>query len=242
MKIALDADRLGTPAAARHVGRRHDHTDAARQRGSPRSERNARPAGAERRITTRRPSPPCDAAPSSASRRCCSARSSRRSTRITSFGLADLRGAVDAGFDEGAWITTPRRSARCASGRSPAWLGVVFGARRVLLSRIGVRNASALIPFAPDLASVLVGQSVAGLASGTFIPLTIGFVRAEPPAGLWPYGIAVYALNLELSLNIPASLEGWYVDHLSWHWIFWQYVCWRCRCCSRLLRHAAPAG
>ena len=27
-------------------------------------------------------------------------------SRITSFGLADVRGAVHAGFDEGAWITT----------------------------------------------------------------------------------------------------------------------------------------
>ncbi len=39
---------------------------------------------------------------------------------------------------------------------------------------------------------------------------------------LWPYGIAAYGLNLELSLNIPASLEGWYLDHFNWHWIFWQ--------------------
>ena len=27
-------------------------------------------------------------------------------SRITNYGLADLRGAVHAGFDEGAWITT----------------------------------------------------------------------------------------------------------------------------------------
>ncbi|HYI70297.1 MAG TPA: hypothetical protein VEX87_11155, partial [Skermanella sp.] len=26
--------------------------------------------------------------------------------RITAFGLADIRGAINAGFDEGAWITT----------------------------------------------------------------------------------------------------------------------------------------
>jgi DHA2 family multidrug resistance protein len=31
-------------------------------------------------------------------------------------------------------------------------------------------------------------------------------------------------MNLELSLNISASLEGWYVEHHSWHWIFWQNV------------------
>src|SRR6202044_2116017 len=28
----------------------------------------------------------------------------------------------------------------------------------------------------------------------------------------------------ELSLNISASLEGWYVEHHSWRWIFWQNV------------------
>ena len=44
------------------------------------------------------------------------------------------------------------------------------------------------------------------------------------PPRLWAYGVALYALNLELSLNISASLEGLYVDHLSWHWIFWQNV------------------
>ena len=27
-------------------------------------------------------------------------------SRITTFGLADVRGAVHAGFDEGAWVTT----------------------------------------------------------------------------------------------------------------------------------------
>ena len=31
--------------------------------------------------------------------------------RLSSFGLADIRGAVSAGFDEGAWITTAQTSA-----------------------------------------------------------------------------------------------------------------------------------
>src|SRR5690349_2970432 len=82
--------------------------------------------------------------------------------------------------------------------------------------------ASALIPLAPNLPTLLLGQAIGGLSSGTFIPLTIGFVLQSLPPTLWPYGIAAYGLNLELSLNIPASLEGWYLDHLSWRWIFWQ--------------------
>jgi DHA2 family multidrug resistance protein len=44
------------------------------------------------------------------------------------------------------------------------------------------------------------------------------------PPKYWAFGIAIYALNLELSLNISASLEGWYVENHSWRWIFWQNV------------------
>ena len=67
-------------------------------------------------------------------------------------------------------------------------------------------------------------QFLGGLASGCFIPLTLSFILLNTPPKYWAYGIAIYALNLELSLNISASLEGWYVEHHSWRWIFWQNV------------------
>jgi MFS transporter, DHA2 family, multidrug resistance protein len=38
-------------------------------------------------------------------------------SRITTFGLADLRGAVHAGFDEGAWISTALTVGRWPSAR-----------------------------------------------------------------------------------------------------------------------------
>ena len=143
--------------------------------------------------------------------------------RITTFGLADLRGAVHAGFDEGAWITTAATVGQMAIGPVSAWLGLVFGVRRVLMVSATVfALTSVLIPYAPGLPALLIGQAIGGLSSGTFIPLTIGFVLQSLPPTLWPYGIAAYGLSLELSLNIPASLEGWYLDNLTWHWIFWQ--------------------
>jgi MFS transporter, DHA2 family, multidrug resistance protein len=143
--------------------------------------------------------------------------------RVTSFGLADIRGAVHAGFDEGAWIPTAATVAQMFIGPPSAWLGAAFGVRRVLLISASLfAVASALMPFAPNLSSMLLGQAIAGAASGTFIPLTIGFVLQNLKPVWWPYGIAAYGLNLELSLNIPASLEGFYLDHLSWQWIFWQ--------------------
>ncbi|MEJ0015149.1 MAG: MFS transporter [Acetobacteraceae bacterium] len=145
--------------------------------------------------------------------------------RITSLGLADLRGAVHAGFDEGAWINTAATVGQMCIGPIAVWLGLAFGPRRVLMVSGTVFGlASLLIPFAPDLPLLLVGQAIGGLASGTFIPLTIGFVLQSLKRELWPYGIAAYGLNLELSLNVPASLEGFYLDYFSWHWIFWQSV------------------
>jgi MFS transporter, DHA2 family, multidrug resistance protein len=143
-------------------------------------------------------------------------------SRITTFGLADVRGAVHAGFDEGAWITTAFTVGQMMTGPISAWLGGVFGPRRVLSVSVvifGISNF--LLPFAPSLGYVFAFQAISGLSSGTFIPLAIGFVVQSLPAQLVIYGVAAYSLNLELSLNIAASIEGWFSDYWSWKWIFW---------------------
>ena len=143
-------------------------------------------------------------------------------SRITTFGLADLRGAIHAGFDEGAWVTTALTVGQMLIGPVSPWLGGVFGPRRVLMISATVFAISnALLPLSPNLGFVLAFQMVSGLASGTFIPLTIGFVVLNLPPKMVIYGVAAYAMNLELSLNVAASIEGWFCDNWSWHWIFW---------------------
>ncbi|HEV7386236.1 MAG TPA: MFS transporter, partial [Phenylobacterium sp.] len=145
--------------------------------------------------------------------------------RLSTFGLNDIRGGVHAGFDDGAWITTAQTVAQMLVLPVAIWLGAVFGARRVLIeAALAYAVISFLEPFSPNLAMLLGLQFMGGLASGFFIPLTLSFILRAIPPRLWAYGIALYALNLELSLNISASLEGWYTDHLSWRWIFWQNV------------------
>lgn len=146
-------------------------------------------------------------------------------TRLSTFGLADIRGAVHAGFDEGAWITTAQAVAQMLVVPIAVWLGAVFGARRVLLdAAIAFATICLIEPFSTNLHMLLALQFASGLASGFFVPLTLSFVLRNMPPRVWAYGIAIYALNLEVSLNISASLEGWYVDHASWQWIYWQNV------------------
>ena len=145
--------------------------------------------------------------------------------RLSTFGLTDVRGALHAGFDEGAWITTAFTVAQMLITPIAVWVGTIYGPRRILIvAALEFAFASFLLPFSQNLTTFLVLQFLAGLGSGCFIPLTLSFILRNMPPRLWAYGIALYALNLELSLNISASLEGWYIDNLTWHWIFWQNV------------------
>ena len=84
-------------------------------------------------------------------------------SRATSFGLADLRGGLHAGFDEGAWITTSYGIAQMLVGVASPYLGAVFGARRVLLGGIVLFFvASLLVPFSNGYATYSVMLFVAG--------------------------------------------------------------------------------
>jgi DHA2 family multidrug resistance protein len=143
--------------------------------------------------------------------------------RLSTFGLADIRGALHAGFDEGAWITTAQTVAQMLIAPAAVWMGRAYGPRQVLIvAATAFALISLVLPLAPTLPVFVFLQFCGGLASGCFVPLTLGFILRNVPQKAWAWGIALYALNLEFSLNFSASLEGWYVDHLSWHWIFWQ--------------------
>ena len=145
--------------------------------------------------------------------------------RLSNFGLADIRGSLGAGFDEGAWITTAQAVGQMLIAPVAVWAGATFGPRRCLIvAASAFAWISLIIPMSRDLPTLLTLQFGSGLASGFFIPLTLSFILPNSPPKCWAFALALYALNLELSLNIAASLEGWYVEHLSWHWIFWQNI------------------
>ena len=146
-------------------------------------------------------------------------------SRLVVFGLPDIRGAMHAGFDEGAWITTAQACGEVAMAPVSIWAGAVFGPRRILFAgAVTYAVAAALSPLAPGLGALLVLQTLSGFATGAFIPMAIvHLARNMGPRGL-AYGVAAYALTLEAALNVAATLAGWYVDHLSWRWLFWQGV------------------
>ena len=142
--------------------------------------------------------------------------------RLVGVGLADLRGAKGFGFDEASWLPTVLNMATMFSGVFIVFVNAHFGPRRILLPSAAIFGlVSAILPFAPGYWSMLALMAIAGLASGTFYSLTMTFVLTSLPKRLIIFGIAAYAADIVFVSNIASLLEGWYVEHLSWHWIFW---------------------
>jgi MFS transporter, DHA2 family, multidrug resistance protein len=142
--------------------------------------------------------------------------------RLISVGLADLRGALHLGFDEASWIGTAFNAAMMFVGPFSVYLGGLLGARRVLLACAALFSViSILLPFAPNLPVLLVLLVLAGLTAGTFYPLTLSFILRNLPMRYVLLGIAMYAMDIVFTTNCATALEAWYMDHLSWHWIFW---------------------
>jgi MFS transporter, DHA2 family, multidrug resistance protein len=142
--------------------------------------------------------------------------------RLISVGLMDLRGALHLGVDEASWIGTAFNAALMFIGPFSVYLGALLGPRRVLLACASVFTLiSLLLPFVSSLPVILTLLVLAGLTAGTFYPLTLSFVLRNLPMRYVLVGIAMFAMDIIFTTNFATSLEAWFIDHLSWRWIFW---------------------
>ena len=146
-------------------------------------------------------------------------------TRVTTFGLADIRGGLGLGFDEGSWLTTVFSASQMIVAPGAAWLAIVVGTRRFLLWASAIFTLTSLLfPFAVDYHVILTLQVLRGLSVGTFIPAALGFILRSLPPRWWIWGIAAYSFRFVFSQNIAASLEAVYTESGHWQWILWQNV------------------
>jgi MFS transporter, DHA2 family, multidrug resistance protein len=142
--------------------------------------------------------------------------------RMLSLGLEDLRGHVGISFDQGAWFDSAYNAAIMFIGPFSVYLGGLLGPRRVLLFAAGVFTVTcAFLPFIHNYSLLIAALIVAGLSSGTFYPLTLTFALRITPLRFLPFTMAFYATFIDGAVNVAPSLYGWYREHLSWHWMFW---------------------
>jgi DHA2 family multidrug resistance protein len=143
-------------------------------------------------------------------------------SRMISLGLADFRGHRGFGFDQSSWIGTAFDMGLMFIGPFTVYLGGLMGPRRILLSAATMFTLILIfLPFVHNYVLVIVAVCLAGLTSGTFYPLTLTFALRNIPLRYLPFTIALYASFVDGAVNIAPSLYGWYRDHLSWEWMFW---------------------
>jgi DHA2 family multidrug resistance protein len=145
--------------------------------------------------------------------------------RMLSLGMADLKGHAGIGFDDGAWLDSAFNASLMFIGPFTVFIGGLLGPRRVLLFAAGLFSVASLyLPLIHSYSLLVAALVVAGLTSGTFYPLTLTFALRNIPLRYLPFTIALYATFVDGGVNVAPSLYGWYRDHLSWHWMFWNSV------------------
>jgi MFS transporter, DHA2 family, multidrug resistance protein len=143
-------------------------------------------------------------------------------SRMISLGLADFKGVHGFGYDESAWIGTAFDIGLMFIGPFTVYLGGLMGPRRILLSAAALFTVLCIfLPLAHSYSLVIAMTLAAGLTSGTFYPLTLTFALRNIPLRYLPFTIALYATFVDGAVNIAPSLYGWYRDHLSSNWMFW---------------------
>ena len=86
---------------------------------------------------------------------------------VTKVALADIRGALAIGYDEGTWLVASYTATSVAAMAFAPWCSVTFSLRRFTLCAISVFTLlGVLCPFAPNYESLLLMRTLQGLAGG----------------------------------------------------------------------------
>src|ERR1700675_2402 len=143
-------------------------------------------------------------------------------SRMISLGMPDFRGLHGFGYDESAWVASAFDAGLMFIGPFTVYLGGLLGPRRILLTAAALFTLLFIfLPFAHSYSLVIAMVFLGGLTSGTFYPLTLTFALRNIPLRYLPFTLALYATFVDGAVNIAPSLYGWYRDHLSSNWMFW---------------------
>jgi DHA2 family multidrug resistance protein len=143
-------------------------------------------------------------------------------SRMVSLGMPDFRGLHGIGYDESAWIGSAFDAGLMFIGPFTVYLGGLMGPRRILLAAAALFTALFIfLPFVHSYSLVIALMLLGGLTSGTFYPLTLTFALRNIPLRYLPFTLALYATFVDGAVNIAPSLYGWYREHFSSNWMFW---------------------
>jgi DHA2 family multidrug resistance protein len=140
---------------------------------------------------------------------------------IVNVALPQIRGAVGATIQEITWITTGFAMATVVVMPLTAFLGRLFGQKRVYLASLLLFVAgSALCGVAQTLPQLVLFRVLQGFGAGALQPTEQAILRQTFPPKEQGMAMALFAMAVMLGPAIGPTLGGYIVDNYHWSWIF----------------------
>lgn len=134
--------------------------------------------------------------------------------------VADL-----GGIDHLSWVVTAYILSSTVAAPLYGKLGDLYGRRNVVFFSVGLfLIGSALSGLANSMTFLIVSRAIQGLGGGGLFVLALSIIGdvVEPKDRGKIQG--VFAGVFSISSIAGPLLGGWFVEHLSWHWIFYVNV------------------
>jgi DHA2 family multidrug resistance protein len=142
--------------------------------------------------------------------------------QIVNASLADIQGAIGAGVDDGAWISTSYLVAEIVVIPLTAWLAQVFSVRRYLIANAALFVAfSIACAFAQNLHQMIALRAVQGFTGGVLIPVAFTIVITQLPMSKRPIGLALFGLGATFAPAIGPTIGGYLTENWGWEYIFY---------------------
>jgi DHA2 family multidrug resistance protein len=140
---------------------------------------------------------------------------------IVNVALPHIRGAVGATLQEITWISTSYAVALVLVMPLTAFLGRLFGQKRVYLACLVLfLVGSFLCGTATTLTSLIVYRLLQGLGAGALQPTEQTILRQTFPPQEQAMAMALFGMAVMIGPAIGPTLGGYIVDHYHWSWIF----------------------
>jgi DHA2 family multidrug resistance protein len=141
---------------------------------------------------------------------------------IVNVAIPHIRGAVGATVEEITWISTAFALATVLVMPLTAFLGRLFGQKRVYLAcLILFVIGSALCGMARSLPALVAFRMVQGFGAGALQPTEQAILRQTFPPKEQGMAMALFAMAVMIGPALGPTLGGYLVDHYSWPWIFY---------------------
>jgi DHA2 family multidrug resistance protein len=141
---------------------------------------------------------------------------------IVNVAIPHIRGAVGATVEEITWISTAFALATVLVMPLTAFLGRLFGQKRVYLAcLILFVVGSALCGMARTLPSLVAFRMVQGFGAGALQPTEQAILRQTFPPKEQGMAMALFGMAVMIGPAVGPTLGGYIVDHWSWPWIFY---------------------